>query len=388
MAVEQRTPVQFEVPRPPAVERLGGAAQVRVGILHRAADRFEGAARRGERRRDARVEGDTAEVRTPCHPDAGEVPIERLPEDLARIRQRKRRPGIRPRDGTQHEGGVGGASRHRPLHRDRVPRGLVGPDRNPAGRGPEADDPAETRRIAERAAVVAAVRDRDHPGRERHRRAPAAPPAGLRRVPGVPGGAEHRVERLRAGAELRGVRLADGDRARRPQTLHDQRVLVGDEVGKDRGPEGRADAAGEGQVLVGDRKPVERPERVACRHRPVRLLRFREQHSLREEGDDRVQARVDVMNPGEVRPHHLDRRNLAAGDAAGEFGRRGRAEFGHQATAVAGSDPATPDRRRSGPRRPPDSGCAGCAGCRRPGPPRCTASSSRRIRARGGVRSG
>ena len=144
------------------------------------------------------------------------------------------------------------------------PRGRGRPHRHAARRRPQADDAAEAGGIAERAAHVAAVGDRQHAARERDRRAAAAAAAGLGQVVRIQRRAEHRVERLRSGAELRRVRLADDDRAgaaaRRSTSSESS---AGHEVLEDRRPERRADAFGRLQILVRDRQAVQRTDGVA-----------------------------------------------------------------------------------------------------------------------------
>ena len=84
------------------------------------------------------------------------------------------------------------------------------------------------------------------------------------RVVGVERLPEDLVEGLGARPELRGVGLTDRDRACYLQPLHDQGVVLRDEIGEDGGAEGRPDALREREVLVRHRKPVQRPDRQAA----------------------------------------------------------------------------------------------------------------------------
>ena len=91
--------------------------------------------------------------------------------------------------------------------------------RDPARRGPQADEAAERGRVAHARAEVGAVGERQHPARPRRPpRRRSTRPASCVQVLRVARGAEDRVERLRAGAELGRVRLADHDRARRARS--------------------------------------------------------------------------------------------------------------------------------------------------------------------------
>ena len=154
-----------------------------------------------------------------------------------------------------------------------------------------------------------------------HRSPAAAPAAGPGRVVGVEGLAEYPVEGLRAGAELGGVRLADGDRPGLSQPFDDQRVVVGDEVPVDGRAEGSADALGRKEVLVRHRQAMQRTEllltrkgRVGCVGAIHRLLR--------REGNDGVDPRVDTLDLGQVRLHHLQGGELLRANETYQLGGR------------------------------------------------------------------
>ena len=74
MAVQQRTPVELEEPGPPAIECQRGAFKFRLGILNLAAQAFQDAARRCERRRDRGIEGNSGQFSAPRHADPAKVP--------------------------------------------------------------------------------------------------------------------------------------------------------------------------------------------------------------------------------------------------------------------------------------------------------------------------
>ena len=150
---------------------------------------------------------------------------------------------------------------------------------------------------------------------------PDEPPALQPRVERIAGRPEQRVVAGAAEPHHRRVGLADEDRAGLLDPLGEGAVPVGDVVLE------RADAA-EGrrpagleveQVLDRRRHAMERPERVAAHHRVLGALRLLPR-ALGVEEDQRVEARVALLDPGERRVHHLDRRQFAPPDAAGQLG--------------------------------------------------------------------
>ena len=144
------------------------------------------------------------------------------------------------------------------------------------GVGRRPSDAAPGRRVAQRAAEVAAVGERHHPAGQRDG-GPAARAAGrARRVPGVAGRAEDAVERVRAGAPLGRVGLADEDRARLAQALDLQRVGVRHVLAERGRAVRRAHAGGVLQILVRDRQAVQRRQVLAARTPPVGLVGRRE----------------------------------------------------------------------------------------------------------------
>ncbi len=141
-------------------------------------------------------------------------------------------------------GAVGGVGHHRqqrghvvdgPAHRtqlDELHDRTVGCD-GARGRA-EAQHVAERRGVAQRTHVVAAVGDRQHPGRERGRSSPAAAADRAFEVVGVAGDAVDRVVGLGAEAELGCVRLADDHQTRRTQPRDDGLVDSAHPVAEDR----------------------------------------------------------------------------------------------------------------------------------------------------------
>ena len=273
--------------------------EVRLRLLHDAAERFEHPPLRVHHVANLAFHGSAAEIRPPCDARALDVALERLREQAAGLVDGNRRTRVRTCNRAQQERHVGHGARHRALDAQRRPRGRRWPCRHASRRRPHADDAAEARGIAERAAHVAAVGNRQHPGRERDRRAAAASAAGPGAVMRIQRGSEHRIERLRAGAELRRVRLADDDRARLPQALDDQRVFRRNEVLENRRPERRPDAFGRLQILVRDRQAVERTDEAAVGEilvgLPCVIKRL-----IGNQGHDRVQSRIDALDLREV----------------------------------------------------------------------------------------
>ena len=170
--------------------------------------------------------------------------------------------------------------------------------------------------IAQRTAEIAAVGERQHPRRQRHRGAAAAAAARARRVVRIARCAEDAVERLRTGAEFRRVRLADCDCAGVADPFDDQVVALGNVV----------------------RRTTSSRTSCACRASAADLCaRSAMPHSgggvfggsasnraavvagaIGVEGNDCVEARIDAIDLREVRVHHLDAADLPRGEQAGE----------------------------------------------------------------------
>ena len=202
-------------------------------------------------------------------------------------------------------------------------------------RGPEADDIAEARRVAERAAQCR-CRRRWAPSPQASATAapPLLPPHVLVEVVRVQRRAEDRVERLRAGAELRRIGLADGDRAGGLDALDDERVVVGHVVLVDRRAERRADALVGTRSLCAIGQAVERAERLAARERLVGGARLRAA-PVGDERHDRVDLRVDALDLGEVRLQHLGHRGAAGADQLAELGCGQEAEVTRARRSIA-----------------------------------------------------
>ena len=148
--------------------------------------------------------------------------------------------------------------------------GVAGADpRHDARRRAEADDVVPRRRVAQRAAHVAAVGDGDHPACQRDGGAAARPAGRAVEVPRVAGHAVDRVERVRAGARARACSSCRPPPRRRPHAGDEQAVGGRAEPGEQRRAVGRREVSGLGEVLVGGDQPGQRAGVVAAGDRLV-----------------------------------------------------------------------------------------------------------------------
>ena len=222
-------------------------------------------------------------------------------------RPRSARARLKPTMRVEHQGGILGGARQRPVHLARIPGERHRVVRRQPRRRPDADDAAERRRNADRAAEVGALRERQHAGRDRDRRAAGRAGRAERRIPRIAGRAEQRVDGVGAGGEFRRVGLGQHDGARGLEPAHDLGVLGRHMVLVERRAEGGADAGGQRDVLDADRQAVQR-RRAARRARPpASAARAASRACVGGERDDRVELRVDPLDHGEMRVEHLDR---------------------------------------------------------------------------------
>ena len=226
-------------------------------------------------------------------------------------------------------------------------------ERRPVGdapqRGPQADHPAERRRVAQRATHVRAVRQWQHARGEGRRRSPARPARGTARVRRVARGPEDRVEGVRAGRELRHVGPAQQYDARPADPLDRQRVLVGHEVGMERRAEGRAPARHGVGVLHCEREPVQRADRVTGGQPLVGGCR-RAARPLGVQRHDGVDLAVALLDPREVQVEQLARRDLARMYGGRLVARRRvDGDVAHRRRPASTVPAATPSRTRPAP---------------------------------------
>ena len=138
---------------------------------------------------------------------------------------------------------------------------------------------------------------------------PLLPPQVLVLIVGIQRRAEHWIERLGTGAEFRRVRLADADRAGGANPFDQQRVFGRHEVGENRRAERRANALGRLEILVRDRKTVQRANGFVARERFIRRRGSRHR-LLGYQRDDRVDLGVDAFDFGKMSADHVPRRQL------------------------------------------------------------------------------
>ena len=247
-----------------------------------------------------------------------------------------------------------------------TPRGAERVDRHQPERGLDAVDAGQRGRDADRAAPVGA--DGERTQARGHRGAgPAARAArSAVEVPRVAGGPEEQVVGGADPAHHRGVGLAELDRPRRLHPLHHRRALGGHVVREEPRAERGADAAGDHEILGGERHPVQRAQtRPLLAHRALRGA-GRLHGVLGGQGHEGVQARVESLDAGQHRGHDLDGGDLAALDGGRHLGRGHPAEVVGSASHGKPPHPALPPggegclvRRRAG-------ADPACRGARRP----------------------
>ena len=240
-------------------------------------------------------------------------------ERIRQHRQRQRIGRMLAAHGVEQQREVLDIARHRTLHAeiavDRGDRRM----RDAADARPHADDAAEARGVAQRAAHVGAVREPRHAGRERHRGAAGGAGGGSRSVPGIARRAEHFVEGVGAGAEFRRVRLGvdhaaitfemlDQDiGARRDVVPVDRRALRGQhalDIGEvlDRHRHAREQAALAGRLL--HQLPGMRPGAIEAQRR------------------QRIDLAVDLGDPLFQHVEQIERRDVALVEFVDDGARR------------------------------------------------------------------
>ena len=166
------------------VERLVGAAEVRLGVLDDAAERLERRPPRLEHRGHPRLDRQPAEVAAPGDAQPARVTASRSREVLARERQWIARVGAgdRARAAAPTSSTV---RRDRAEHGQRAP-GVARPGvRHAAGRRAQPDEVAERGRVADARAEVRAVGERHHPGATAAAAPPLEPPGVFDRSDGL-----------------------------------------------------------------------------------------------------------------------------------------------------------------------------------------------------------
>ena len=334
-------------------EGLVGAGAVGCRVFGVGENRAEQSGLFGEDRGDVGLGGGEAEIRGDRDPQPRQVnrgrgeEIRRAPDRAPVHRGRQRVQRVVAGDRTQQQAGI----RDRPSHG--TENGQVAPPQaalvagHQAGRGPEPDDAAERRRVAQRPAGVRSSADRHHPGGQSDGGSSRGAGAGLRRVEGVAGRAIDRVAGVGAGAELRGVGLADDDRSRRTRRGDDPFVVIGDEVTEDDAAMGGDEAAGFLQVLDADRQAVQRRQLVAVDDRLVRLT-GRRSGSGEVTGGDGVDRGVHRLDAGDAAFQQFAWGEAFGADQAAGLDGGQVAGFSHAHDRPAEACPSPAPRRRAG----------------------------------------
>ena len=327
MSGDARRHAGDERQRAHGLEHRVEVGEIRLGLLHDAAERLEHAALGVHYASHTPIDRHATQILPPRDPHALEVAIQRRGEPASVFGDRDRRSRVRPGDRAQHQRDIGDASRHRAIDAQRGPRGRRGPRRDTPRRRPQSDDAAETGGVAKRSAHVGAVGDRQHVGRKRHRRPTAAATAGLAAVVRVQRRAEHRIERLRSGAKFRRVRLADTDRSGMPEALDGQRILRRHEVSIDRRSERRPHPLGGLEILVRDRQAVQRPDLFTARIGLVRQT-CACHRPFGDQRDNCIDVRVHAINLREMRADDIAGGELLRPNQANELDRTLGADVG------------------------------------------------------------
>ncbi len=182
MLLQKRTVVRRRPERAQRDEDVLGVAQIRRCVFDRAAEALECLALAVEHRAHARFHRQAAEIGAPRHAHAAKFSREGL-QELRRIdRQQTGVARIRAAHDGEQQRDVLHVARERAGDREPEPRKRSRVVRRQTHGRPEADDVVEVAGIAQRAGVVAAVRDRQHAGRERDGCSAAGPAGRLRQV--------------------------------------------------------------------------------------------------------------------------------------------------------------------------------------------------------------
>ena len=225
---------------------------------------------------------------------------------------------------------------------DEVVVAEVGTARHAAAARLQPDQAAARRRDPDRPAAVAAVGERNHPGRHGGR---GAARGAARRALGVPGIAR-RAEAARLGhgqdPELGQVGLPDDHEARLAQPAHDEGVVARDEVAEGVRAQRVRHAGDRGGVLDRDRHAGERPriaraDRVGGRQRPLGI-----------EVHERVELAVERLDPPQRGLGQLARAELAAPNELGELAGRPEEQLGVHGARAYRAASAGGERRGAG----------------------------------------
>ena len=131
--------------------------------------------------------------------------------------------------------------------------GLTG---NQTDTGPEPPDITPRSRVAQRSHHVRAIRNRDHPGGQRSRRAARRATRAARQLKRVTCDPEDRVGAMGAKTEFRHIGFANDNCARIFQATRQAIICIWHKIRKQRGPAGRAETFCQHQIFDRHRNAV------------------------------------------------------------------------------------------------------------------------------------
>ena len=187
-------------------------------------------------------------------------------------------------------------------------------------------DATGVRRVADRAGDVGAVGDVADPGCDRRRCAAGRTARGQRCIARIDGAAVQPVVGEPAVAEGRRVGAPDDDRAGLEQVVDHRAVAGGDPFFLQVHAVAGREAYLVDVYLDGNRHARERSGIIAARQRRIDSARTG-QNLVGSMVDDRVDRRVDGIQPRQRRLRGLDRRELALTHERGDAGRRQAPDF-------------------------------------------------------------
>ena len=275
-----------------------------------------------------------AEVAQPGDASAGNGRVQAFEEGaFAVVRQRCARMVASLH--VEQQGHVAHGAAHRAFHAHlRLEHFEARPARHQPLRGPEAVDVVVGGGVAQGAAEIAAVGQRHHVERQRHRRAAAGAAGRPGGIEGVECRPEDRVIGVGAKAEFGDVGLADDDGAGLADPLHEELVLVRHETGECRRAEGRAQPPGQGKVLDGNGQAGQRAGGIwRTRIGGVGVTQYVGAVAQRNDGVDQWVRRLDAVEEGR---NDLPRRQPPVPDGVGQFRRRKAAYLAGRRQRVPG----------------------------------------------------
>jgi len=188
------------------------------------------------------------------------------------------------------------------------------------GGGLDRCDAAAVRRVAQRSAQIGAQAERAHTAGQSRCFTAARPACGAPRVPRVAGQAVQGRVGVDAQGEVRQIGTAERDRAARAQPLHRRGVDRGDRLGQGRDPLRGRGASHVDVLLDRERDAMQGAQPGTVCRQPVGLIGGRE-GLLGQTPDDRIDVRVDRLDPVQVSLDHLSAADLPAADHRRQFQR-------------------------------------------------------------------